>query len=425
MPAGGLHGVALVIAMCLAMAASLLGFSTFAAITPMLIVEWGLSKTEAGFLNGVFFAGYVAGVPFLVGGTDRIDARQVMLAGFVASAVSLLGLALATGFWSATVFRLIGGIGFAGCYMPGLKALVDRYRGSQPSRAVSFYTASYALGVGTSFWLSGVVAAAYDWRWAFATTCIGPLAGFAIARTVLEPRGSPQGPREWLRIPDFRPVFSNRKAMGFIAAYTLHTGELFVFLSWVVAFLTFTAALHPTSAGGWDIPLISAIVSVVALPASIVGNEFAIRCGRRRTILVVMLASALVAALTGFSAQLSFPAAALLCLLYGAIIAADSSALTAGTLGAARADERGATMAVHSFLGFGGGAIGPLILGAVLDMTGGGETVASWGFAFMTIALLTLAGPWALLRLAADEAPASAVNAAEGAGSSSEDRPQM
>lgn len=408
MAAAGVHGTALVVAMCLAMAASLLGFSTFGAITPTLIAEWGLSKTEAGFLNGIFFAGYMAGVPFLVGGTDWIDSRRIVLVGFVVSAVSLLGLALSTGFWSATVFRFAGGVGFAGCYMPGLKALVDRYQGRHPSRAVSFYTASYALGVGASFWLSGAVAAAYGWRWAFGATCIGPAAGFAIAWTVLLPEGGAHRLRDWMRIPNFLPVFSNRRAMGYIIAYTLHTGELFVFLSWVVAFLTFAAALHPDAADGWDIPLISAVVSVVALPASIVGNEAAIRYGRRRTIVGVMLATALVAAVTGFSAALSFPAAALLCLFYGTMIAADSSALTAGTVGAARADERGATMAVHSFLGFGGGAVGPLILGAMLDITGGGETAVSWGLAFVAIAALTLIGPLALNRLAGEAAPASA-----------------
>ncbi|UCH73927.1 MAG: MFS transporter [Rhodospirillales bacterium] len=399
MPPRGPHGVMLVLAMCLAMAASLLGFSTFGAVTPTLISEWGLSKTEAGFLNGVFFAGYVAGVPFLVGGTDRIDARRIVLLGFLASTLSLVGLALATGFWSAAIFRILGGLGFAGCYMPGLKALLDRYRGTHPSRAVSFYTASYALGVGASFWLSGAIAAAYGWRWAFGAMCVGPLVGLAIASTVLRPAQDSSRLRDWFRVPDFRPVFANRRAMGYIFAYTLHTGELFVFLSWVVAFLTFTAALHPVTAAGWDIPLISAVVSLVALPSSIIGNELAIRYGRRRVVLAVMLATALAAMLTGISPAISFPAATLFCLVYGTLIAMDSSALTAGTIGAADEGARGATMALHSCLGFGGGAVGPLLLGVVLDLSGGGETVSSWGAGFAAIAVLTLAGPLALLRL--------------------------
>ena len=408
-----LEGSALVVAMCLAMAASLLGFSAFGAITPALIEEWGLSKTEAGWLNGIFFAGYMAGVPSLVGGTDRIDARLVFLVGCALSTLSLAGLALAPGFWSAMAFRILGGIGFAGCYMPGLKALIDRYQGSHPSRAVSFYTASYAIGAGASFWLSGVIAAELGWRWAFGITLAGPLKGLLLAGWALLPDGSKADLGDWFRIPDFRPVFSNRPAMGYIVAYTLHTGELFVFLSWVVAFLTFAAALQPVSAAGWDIPLISAIVTMVALPSSILGNEIAIRFGRRRTILVVMMITALVAASTGFSAALSFPVAAFMCLLYGFIIATDSSALTAGTVGAARPDERGATMALHSFLGFGGGWVGPLILGVTLDLTGGGETVASWGIAFTVIAALTLIGPVALLRLVEME-PAGPVSARSG-----------
>lgn len=402
-----LGGTALVVAMCLAMAASLLGFSAFGAITPALIDEWGLSKTEAGWLNGIFFVGYMVGVPSLVGGTDRIDARLIFLVGCILSALSLAGLAMATGFWQAMALRVLGGMGFAGCYMPGLKALVDRYEGSHPSRAVSFYTASYAIGAGASFWLSGVIAVEFGWRWAFGVTLAGPIAGLAIAAWVLLPNGYTVRLADWFRIPDFLPVFSNRPAMGYIVAYTLHTGELFVFLSWVVAFLTFAATMHPVGAAGWDIPFISFLVTVVALPSSIIGNEIAIRFGRRRTILVVMMITAMVAAGTGFSAALSFPAAAAMCLLYGTIIATDSSALTAGTVGAARPDERGATMALHTFLGFGGGFVGPLLLGVTLDLTGGGETVASWGIAFTVIATLTLIGPPALLWLVRGERPAS------------------
>ena len=397
----------LVAAMSLAMAASLLGLSTSGAVTPMLIAEWGISNSMAGWLNGIFFAGYMLGVPFLVGGADRIDARLVFLVGCLLSTMAMVGMALADDVWTAMAFRFLGGVGYAGCYMPGLKALVDRYRGGDPSRAVSFYTASYAIGAGASFWLSGAVAAEFGWRWAFAAAAAGPLLALGVVAWVLLPDGSASRLRDWFRFPDFRPVFSNRPAMGYIVAYMLHTGELFVFLSWVVAFLTFAAALHPISAAGWDIPIISAIVTVVALPSSIIGNEIAIRFGRRRTILIVMMITALVAVGTGFSAALSFPVAALMCLLYGAIIATDSSALTAGTVGSARPDERGATMALHSFLGFGGGAVGPLLLGVTLDLTGGGETVASWGIGFTVIAALTLIGPPVLMRLVGGERPAS------------------
>jgi len=40
----------------------------------------------------------------------------------------------------------------------------------------------------------------------------------------------------------------------------------------------------------------------------------------------------------------------------------------------------------------------------MLDLTGGGETVGSWGIAFASIAVVTLVGPPVLLRMVREEA---------------------
>ena len=63
----------------------------------------------------------------------------------------------------------------------------------------------------------------------------------------------------------------------------------------------------------------------------------------------------------------------------------DSSSLTAGAAGTAEPSRRGATLAVHSSLGYAGGFVGPLIIGYVLDAFGG-MSRASWGAAFLAIA---------------------------------------
>ena len=57
----------------------------------------------------------------------------------------------------------------------------------------------------------------------------------------------------------------------------------------------------------------------------------------------------------------------------------DSGALTAGTVTAAAPEERGALLAVHSMIGFAGGALGGPAVGLMLDM-GGGETHATGWF---------------------------------------------
>ena len=51
---------------------------------------------------------------------------------------------------------------------------------------------------------------------------------------------------------------------------------------------------------------------------------------------------------------------------------------------------------MHAMLGYGGGFIGPLVMGLSLDALGG-ESVASWGFSFAHLAVVMLIGPAVLL----------------------------
>ncbi len=103
-----------------------------------------------------------------------------------------------------------------------------------------------------------------------------------------------------------------------------------------------------------------------------------------------MLLSIALAAILGFVGSLSYGLAVALLLLYGAIVWLNSSSLTAGAAGTAEPSRRGATLAVHSMLGYGGGFVGPLAVGWTLDLAGGMSPVA-WGLSFLLIAVLMAA----------------------------------
>ena len=141
-----------------------LGAFTLPALLPGFIARWSLSNTEAGWLVGVFFAAYVPAVPVLLALTDRLPTRRIYLLGTGCTALAHLGFAfLAEGFWSALAFRALAfralaGFGWAGAYMPGLKAIADRLEGPAQSRAVSWH----ALGVGLAGAVSFSVAAGLD-----------------------------------------------------------------------------------------------------------------------------------------------------------------------------------------------------------------------------------------------------------------------
>ena len=139
----------------------------------------------------------------------------------------------------------LAGIGFAGAYMPGLKALTDRLGPGDISRSVTLYTASFSLR------RRPVVpgrAACSRAAWAGATpsilTALGPLAMIA-ACLGLAPCSRRRRRRGLL---DFRPVLRNRPALGYILGYGAHCFELYGLRTWIVAFWAFVVARNGGSA---------------------------------------------------------------------------------------------------------------------------------------------------------------------------------
>jgi MFS family permease len=388
-----------VVTMCAAQALAQIGAFGVAALLPTLIAAWSLSNTEAGWVSGIYYAAYTLVVPLLSSLTDRVDPKRVYLGSVAVTALAFAGFAcVATGFWSALAFRALMGAGWAGSYMPGLKALSDLAEGPQQSRAVAAHAAAVGVSGALSFGIAGALNAWLGWQWALVPGALGPALAFVLVLVCLpaRPLRAAPGPRGSLL--DFRPILRNRSALAYSFAYCVHTWEMSALRGWVVAFLTFVAAQNP---GAWT-PLapasVASVMGLVGVWASVWGNELAIRFGRRRFILGTMLTSAALAAVIGFSAALPYAGAAALVLLYAMLIWSDSSSLTAGSAGSAEPGRRGATLAVHSTLGYAGGFFGPLILGATLDLVGG-ASVLGWGVAFGHVTVTLLVGALAFVWL--------------------------
>ena len=374
----------------------MLGSSAFPALLPAFRREWQLSASEAGWISGLYYGGYVVAVPVLASMTDRVDARRVYLASMALGAIANLGFALtARGFWSAVAWQMLAGVALAGTYMPGLKALTDRLEGPGRSRALVAYTSGFSLGISASFLLAGEVGPAFGWRSVFlvasaaslvAASLFAALIGTApnVARIEVRAR----------RLLDFRPVFANRAAMAFVLAYGCHVWELFGMRTWVVAYLAFSVSLQPVSVAlqpTW----IATALTLLGVAFSIGGNELSLRHGRRRVVVILMLISAVAACCIGFLATLAFPAVAIATVIYGALVMADSGSLTAGVVEHAAPELRGATMAVHSAVGFLGAFLGPIVFGTVLDAFGRDSTRA-WGASFATLGGAVAIGALAL-----------------------------
>jgi MFS family permease len=156
---------------------------------------------------------------------------------------------------------------------------------------------------------------------------------------------------------------------------------------WGVAFLAYVAA-STGRAGDFVSPaVVITVLGLLGTLMSVVGNEASIRFGRRRLIASAMVLSIVTGALIGFVGSTGYWLAVGLVVLYGMIIWLDSSSLTAGAAGAADPARRGATLAVHSMLGYAGGFVGPLAIGWTLDLAGGMSPLG-WGLSFTVVAAL-------------------------------------
>ena len=380
--------------MLTAQTCALLGFACYAVVLTTLQEEWHLTNLESGLLASAFFFGYMLAVPLATALTDRVDARKVYLVGGLCATSGLLGMGLfAFNFWTALFFMAMNGAGLAGTYMPGLKILSDRIQSGEITRHIAFYTAFFGIGTGFSYVCSGWILSALGWHYVFGIIALGPFTAFLIVLLLIPPlqhekwKGAIQ-----IRLHDIFPVekwklvLQDKKASGFIFGYTAHSLELFASRSWLVAFFVFCGAvsgetfiLAATTLAG--------VINFFGVPASILGNEIALRVGRQKWVCIVMLTSAVLGIALACSTSQSWWLIVVLAIGHAVFIMADSATLTAGLVTSAQENIKGAAMGLHSLMGFGGGMVGPAIFGFVLDISGSRSSQIAWIWAYIAVVI--------------------------------------
>jgi predicted MFS family arabinose efflux permease len=395
--ASGGPSTASVVGVCAAEILGLSGYSIVPALLPQIIDAWSLSSTQGGWLAGIISGGYMIGVVPLVAATDRMPPRTVYLACAALSVIVSFGLVLSDTFAPALLFRALSGLGLAGMYMPGLRALTDGMDGARRARIAALYTSSFTVGTALSF-LLGRAGILWGWQAAFMVVSIMSLAGLVIAWVTLPRRAVPATPARTL-FP-LRAVLQNRNAVILIAAYTATIWGAVGLRQWVVVFLGFCAG-DPTHTD-WSMLAVAATINLLGVPAGLWGNELAIRFGLRFTAILIFAVTAIVTGLFGLAALLPFLLASVAALAVGFIAQGNFSNLTSGLLAVAVPQHAGATMALYSCIGFGGGFLGTVLFGFTLDRFGGADQLAAWVASFGVSVIACLLGATAMALLSRD-----------------------
>jgi MFS family permease len=385
---------------------TMLVFSNYSALLPVLQKEWTLTNSQAGWVYSSYQIGYIFSVVFLTSLTDYTNPRYIyILTAFWAGISGILFSLWAEGFYSALILRTLMGIGFAGTYMPGLRMVSEKFPSNERGRAIGIYVGAFTFGAALSLFLTGFISTFLSWRWVFLITSLGPIAGGIVAFFQL-------GEVTWKKVEggekgSFSEVLRNRPVLRMIGGYTAHMWEMFGMRGWMVAFLT--ACLLTSQIDFKKAVSLSAImVGVVTLVGSVsnaIGGALSDRVGRANTIIVVMLGSGFISLIIGWTRSFSIWWVLILSILYGFMVTGDSSAISTGVTELAPPGGLGKTMALQSFLGFGAASLSPIAFGYILDFTNPADAITrfgylpNWGWAFMLLGIGGLVGPFFLWRM--------------------------
>ena len=376
----------------------------YPAVLSVVQEEWGLSATAAGSISSAYQIGTAVSLVVVSALADYMNPRVVFIvsAGLTA-AVSLLIPVLAHGHVSALLLFGAVAVAVAGIYTPGIMLLAERFEPARRGRAVGWFLAASSMGYVLALLTGGVVVSRAGWRTALFVLGLGPVLCFFLALVLFHgdrPRpAAPAGPRRFSLDAD---LSGNRPAQLMIAGYVFHSWELLGMWAWTPAFITAALAVQGTAierAAGLGASL-SALFHVMGIIASATGGALSDRWGRTAVIAGMMLVSS--ACSFGFGWLLAAPLLLIVIVgsVYGFSALGDSSVYSTGITETVKPDRLGSALAVRSLLGFGAGAIAPLVFGWVLDLYGGrSASVTGWGWAFATLGVGGVLGLLSMLWL--------------------------
>ena len=333
-------------------------FQTVASVGDDLVVAFGLSYADIGFLIGLFMApGLFLAIPAGYWGryvSDRIMVVQGLSAlalGGAASSIATESLAVGMG-------RVLAGVGFVFTTIYFTKMVADWFEGREIATAMSILVMSWPFGIAMGQVGHTWLAQTYGWQVPFQAAsvyCLIAAVGvFLLYRPPHDLPDATRGARVSLTGQEWRLMLCAAAAWGvFNAAYV-------TYLAFAPKVLedhgqTAVAAAGIISIGSWIM-----IISGAAC------GQFVDRFGRRNTVLAVCMGGAIAALLL-----LGLPGAGIgASILFGLIGMAPAGVIMAMAGQAMRPQVRAFGMGMFFTVYYATMWITPPVAGAILDATG-------------------------------------------------------
>ena len=383
--------------MCLMLVLLLLPFASYVAAISFIKDEWRLNNTQAGTVYSAYLAGYALSALLVIPLTDRLDSKYIITG---AAAISVASHALfsliAQNMASGAVLMALAGVGLVGVYMPCLRVIAERYQTHGRGMAMGLFVTAFYAAFSVSLAVTGRLMDHYEWRDAYLIMAVASAASLPLIYVLLRNHVHSAAQRSSGRLN--LTVLKNRAARYFILGYSLHALELYAVRVWLPVFLA--SALVARGNTNAEAAVTAATVGGIALAVGaagpVMGGIISDRWGRATSAAAIFALSGICSWAIGWLGDFPWAIIVGVAVVYGWSIAADSAIYSTAVTEVANPPQLGSTMAMQAFLGFMGGVIGPILVGAVLDIS---PDSLKWGVGFSFVGLISVIGVASLLRL--------------------------
>ncbi len=371
-----------------AMLLSLSSWMTATSVGAELQEIWSLSSGQVGLLTTSVQLGFVVGtaVAALLNAADVVPARLLFAVSAALAAIANATLLLGWGYEGALTARFLTGAFLAGVYPPGMKMIATWFRSS---RGMAIGTVVGALTVGKSMpYLLKALGGP-----GLATVVVGASAAglLGAALIALAYRDGPypfaSRPFSWSRVGR---VLRHRETMLATGGYLGHMWELYAVWTWVPTLLAVAAAGRVPAT---SVDLVAFGTIAAGGLGCVWGGVAADRVGRERVVTLSLVVSGGCCIVSGLLIGAPFIFLAMLCLVWGFFVVADSAQFSAMVTEVAPSDSVGTALMLQTSLGF-------LLTMVTIQAVPVVADAVTWRFAFAGLLLGPVFGIASIRRLA-------------------------
>lgn len=355
----------------------ILMYATRTIFNPIMGVvgkEFGLSNTQLGLANSIFFLTYaIAQIPFGVIG-DKIGRKLVISIGFIVLAIMTYLTGLATTFIIFLMIRAFAGIGQGAYYGPQYALSTEAIPDNKRTIGNAIINSGMAFGTSGGYLLSSKLVLENGEHWsrpffimAIPTLIVGIIFYTMLKEKVIRPEDADKPIKEEpiKKSVSLGTIFSNR---NLVAAFILCFCSIyanFVIITWLPQFLITERGFEGTSVG-----FISSLVPWASIPGALLFARINDKLGKTKPLVYTLLP---LAVLSVFAIAFVQDRTLLITVLvlYGLTgkLALDPIVVTYVTRNAP-VGALGTTLSAYNFIGMSGSILAPYVTGFLADTLG-------------------------------------------------------